>query len=165
MDLLKILHPDAVRNAQSVGSKKRLFQDLAVIASQNYGIDPEDAVEALLERENLGPTGVGRGVALPHARLENLDRIVEHKDANDAELRVNEMNAGIYVFDSKTLFELLPQVGNNNAQGEYYLPDVLSLILERGGKVAIEKTNYITEIQGVNTIQQLRDLDAEFQKI
>jgi len=70
MDLLKILHPDAVRNTQSVGSKKRLFQDLALIASQNYGIDPEAAVEALLERENLGPTGVGHGVALPHARLK-----------------------------------------------------------------------------------------------
>ena len=107
-------------------------------------------------------SGYGRVI---RNKNNNLDRIVEHKDANDDELRVNEMNAGIYVFDSKTLFELLPQIGNNNAQGEYYLPDVLSLILERGGKVAIEKTNYITEIQGVNTIQQLRDLDAEFQKI
>jgi len=45
------------------------------------------------------------------------------------------------------------------------LPDVLSLILEKGGKVAIEKTNNITEIQGVNTVQQLKDLNAEFQKI
>ena len=94
-----------------------------------------------------------------------LDKIVEHKDAKGQELNVNEMNAGIYVFDCKTLFKLLPQVGNNNVQGEYYLPDVLSLILEKGGKVAIEKTNNITEIQGVNTLQQLKDLDAEFQKI
>ena len=92
-------------------------------------------------------------------------KIVEHKDANETQLCVNEMNAGIYVFDCKTLFELLPQVSNNNAQGEYYLPDVLSLILEQDGKVAIEKTNNITEIQGVNTVQQLKDLDAEFQKI
>ena len=76
MDLHKILHADAVRNSQSVGSKKRLFQDLAAIAFQNYGIDPEGAVEALLEREILGPTGVGRGVALPHARIESLDQIV-----------------------------------------------------------------------------------------
>ena len=76
MDLLEILHSDAVRNTQSVGSKKRLFQDLAAIAAQSYGIDPEIAVEALLERETLGPTGVGRGVALPHARLDKLDRIV-----------------------------------------------------------------------------------------
>ena len=76
MDLHKILHADAVRNSQSVGSKKRLFQDLAALAFQNYGIDPEGAVEALLEREILGPTGVGRGVALPHARIESLDQIV-----------------------------------------------------------------------------------------
>jgi len=76
MDLHKILHADAVRNSQSVSSKKRLFQDLAAIAFQNYGIDPEGAVEALLEREILGPTGVGRGVALPHARIESLDQIV-----------------------------------------------------------------------------------------
>ena len=76
MDLLEILHVDAVRNTQSVGSKKRLFQDLAAIALQNYGIDPEVAIEALLERETLGPTGVGRGVALPHARIDGLGRIV-----------------------------------------------------------------------------------------
>jgi UDP-N-acetylglucosamine diphosphorylase/glucosamine-1-phosphate N-acetyltransferase len=107
-------------------------------------------------------TGYGRVI-----RNENntLDRIVEHKDANNDELNVNEMNAGIYVFDCKTLFKLLPQVGNNNAQGEYYLPDVLSLIIQRGGKVALEITKNITEIQGVNTIQQLGDLDAEFYKI
>jgi bifunctional UDP-N-acetylglucosamine pyrophosphorylase/glucosamine-1-phosphate N-acetyltransferase len=107
-------------------------------------------------------TGYGRVIRNPQG---NLDRIVEHKDANEAELSVKEMNAGIYVFDCKTLFTLLPQIGNNNAQGEYYLPDVLSLILEQEGKVAIEKTNNITEIQGVNTVQQLKDLDAEFQKI
>ena len=107
-------------------------------------------------------TGYGRVIR----NLEgNLDKIVEHKDANEYELAVKEMNAGIYIFDCKRLFELLPQVGNNNAQREYYLPDVLSLILSQGGKVAIEKTNNITEIQGVNTIQQLKDLDAEFQKI
>lgn len=76
MDLLNILHPDAVRVAHSVSSKKRLFQDLAAICSQTYGISSDLAVEALLERENLGPTGVGRGVALPHARLDNLDHIV-----------------------------------------------------------------------------------------
>ena len=107
-------------------------------------------------------TGYGRVIRNTQG---NLDQIVEHKDANESQLCVNEMNAGIYVFDCKMLFELLPQIGNNNSQGEYYLPDVLSLMLDQGGKVAIEKTNNITEIQGVNTVQQLKDLDAEFQKI
>lgn len=75
MDLLDILHPDAVRVAHAVSSKKRLFQDLAAIGQQSYQLPADIAVDALLERENLGPTGVGRGVALPHARLDNLDRI------------------------------------------------------------------------------------------
>ena len=76
MDLIDILHSEAVRTAHSVASKKRLFQDLAAVAGQAYGINPEVAIEALLERETLGPTGVGRGVALPHARLETIDHIV-----------------------------------------------------------------------------------------
>ena len=76
MDLIDILHSEAVRTAHSVGSKKRLFQDLAAVAGQAYGINPEVAIEALLERETLGPTGVGRGVALPHARLDTIDHIV-----------------------------------------------------------------------------------------
>ena len=124
--------------------------------------DASNSRATLLSAEVNDATGYGRVI---RNSVGNLDRIVEHKDANENELNVNEMNAGIYVFDCKTLFELLPQVGNNNSQGEYYLPDVLSLILDKGGKVAIEKTNNITEIQGVNTIQQLKDLDAEFKKI
>lgn len=121
-----------------------------------------DSKATLLSAIVNDATGYGRVI---RNSIGNLDRIVEHKDANQNELNVKEMNAGIYVFDCRTLFELLPQVGNNNSQGEYYLPDVLSLILHQGGKVAIEKTNNITEIQGVNTIQQLKDLDAKFQKI
>ena len=121
-----------------------------------------DSKATLLSAIVNDATGYGRVI---RNSIGNLDRIVEHKDANQNELNVKEMNAGIYVFDCRTLFELLPQVGNNNSQGEYYLPDVLSLILHQGGKVAIEKTNNITEIQGVNTTQQLKDLDAKFQKI
>ena len=118
-----------------------------------------DSKATLLSAIVNDATGYGRVI---RNSIGNLDRIVEHKDANQNELNVKEMNAGIYVFDCRTLFELLPQVGNNNSQGEYYLPDVLSLILHQGGKVAIEKTNNITEIQGVNTIQQLKGLDEKF---
>ena len=57
-------------------SKKRLFQELGEIAAQGYGLSAEIAIDGLQERESLGPTGVGHGIALPHARLEDLDRIV-----------------------------------------------------------------------------------------
>jgi PTS system nitrogen regulatory IIA component len=56
-------------------SKKRLFQELAEIASQAYGLNAATALDGLQERESLGPTGVGNGIALPHARLVGLDRI------------------------------------------------------------------------------------------
>jgi len=102
------------------------------------------------------PHGYGRVIRTTNG---NLEKIVEHKDANENELKIDEINSGIYVFDSKILFKMLPQVKNNNSQGEYYLPDVLTMILENKLKVGVEKTKNITEIQGVNTIEQLQQLE------
>ena len=76
MDIAKILKPEAVRVLAGMTSKKRLFQDLGEVAAAVYGLTAAVAVDGLLERESLGPTGVGHGIALPHARLEGLDRIV-----------------------------------------------------------------------------------------
>ena len=60
----------------TLSSKKRLFQDLGDIAASVYGLRASDAVDALQDRESLGPTGVGHGVALPHARLDGIDHVV-----------------------------------------------------------------------------------------
>ena len=76
MELTGILDPGAIRVLSSVSSKKRLFQAIADAAHVRYGLDPATTVEALLDREGLGPTGVGHGVALPHARLPDLERVV-----------------------------------------------------------------------------------------
>ncbi len=76
MELSRILKPEAVKVVASASSKKRLLHDLGDLAFSAYGVNPSAAVEALLERETLGPTGVGHGVALPHARLTDLDRVV-----------------------------------------------------------------------------------------
>lgn len=75
MKFSDLLKPAAVRVVAHVTSKKRLFQDLADIASSVYGLDAVAAVDALQERENLGPTGVGHGVALPHARIAGVDDV------------------------------------------------------------------------------------------
>ena len=80
------------------------------------------------------PYGYGRIVRNASGRLE---RIVEEKDATQAEKDINEISSGIFAFNNKTLFEKLTQVKNDNAQGEYYLPDVLSLILNDGGIVEV----------------------------
>ena len=65
-------------------------------------------------------------------------------------------------FDSKILFRLLPLVKNNNLQNEYYLPDVINLIIEEKGKVAIDKIKNYIEIQGVNNIEQLAEANEYF---
>lgn len=76
MELSEILQPEAVKVFAKLTSKKRLFQDLGDVASTCYGLELNSAINALQERESLGPTGVGHGVALPHARIEGLDRVV-----------------------------------------------------------------------------------------
>lgn len=76
MEISNILKPEAVKVIASASSKKRLLHELGEIANTVYGLDANMAVEALLERENLGPTGVGHGVALPHARVDDLEQVV-----------------------------------------------------------------------------------------
>lgn len=76
MDLGTILQAEAVKVLSAVSSKKRLFQDIGELAHSAYGLDASATVEALLERESLGPTGVGHGVALPHTRLPDLDQVI-----------------------------------------------------------------------------------------
>ncbi len=76
MNLGSLLKPEAVRVLGSVTSKKRLMRDLCDVAAGCYGIDADDGLVALQDRESIGPTGVGNGVALPHARIAGLDRVV-----------------------------------------------------------------------------------------
>ena len=76
MEFSNLLKPEAIRIFSSVSSKKRLLHDIAGIAEACYQTDYSQTVEALIERESLGPTGVGGGIALPHARLEKLDKVV-----------------------------------------------------------------------------------------
>ncbi len=75
MRISEILNAAAVRTIGSASSKKRVFQEIAQIAASCYGLDAQAVVDALNAREGLGPTGVGNGVALPHAHLEGLDQV------------------------------------------------------------------------------------------
>lgn len=75
MDMTRLLKPEAVRVLAVVTSKKRLFRDLGEVAAAAYGVAADRALESLQEREGLGSTGVGQGVALPHARVAGLDAV------------------------------------------------------------------------------------------
>ncbi|MFK7837620.1 MAG: PTS sugar transporter subunit IIA [Sulfitobacter sp.] len=76
MEFAKLLKPEAVKVLTSASSKKRLMQDIGDLVNAAYDLDAVRVVEALMMRESLGPTGVGHGVALPHARVEGLENVV-----------------------------------------------------------------------------------------
>ena len=76
MQISRILSHTAVKTVSAVTSKKRLFQEVAELAAGAYDLPADRALSALLERESLGPTAVGHGVALPHARMEEVDAVV-----------------------------------------------------------------------------------------
>ncbi|MFD2617447.1 bifunctional UDP-N-acetylglucosamine diphosphorylase/glucosamine-1-phosphate N-acetyltransferase GlmU [Terrilactibacillus laevilacticus] len=93
------------------------------------------------------PYGYGRIIRKPAGELA---RIVEEKDATQDEKLVNEVNTGIYCFDNQKLFETLKKVNNNNAQGEYYLPDVIEILTKSSEKVAAYSIDNEDETIGVN---------------
>ncbi|AXI26121.1 bifunctional UDP-N-acetylglucosamine diphosphorylase/glucosamine-1-phosphate N-acetyltransferase GlmU [Gemella sp. ND 6198] len=93
------------------------------------------------------PFAYGRIIRDTNGKLE---KIVEEKDATEPEKQVKEINSGIYCFDNKLLFEMLEEVKNNNKQGEYYLPDVLYLIRNRGEIIETYLCNDFDETFGVN---------------
>lgn len=97
-------------------------------------------------------TGYGRII---RAQDGSVERIVEQKDANNEEKAIREINAGIYCFDVKTLFKALESVTNDNAQGEYYLTDVLEIIKRGGDKISAVTAEDFSETLGINSRQQL----------
>ncbi len=96
------------------------------------------------------PTGYGRIVR----RDKGVEKIVEHKDCNEDELNINEINAGMYCFDIKNLLEALDKLSNNNAQGEYYLTDVIEILKSQGEKIGAMITDF-EETLGVNSRAEL----------
>ena len=75
-DLSDLLEPQAVQGALSVPNKKSLFQQLAAVAAKHVAVDAKVVVERLAERERLGSTGFGGGVAIPHAKIEGLAHVI-----------------------------------------------------------------------------------------
>ena len=98
------------------------------------------------------PTGYGRIIRDADG---NFVKSVEHKDATEAELASHEINSGMYIFDTKELREALDLIQPNNAQGEYYLPDTLTIIKEKGLKVDAYALDDPEDITGVNDQEQL----------
>ena len=90
--------------------------------------------------------------------------VVEHKDASEEQRRIREINTGLLAAPYRDFQAYLPRVGNDNQQGEYYLPDVLSLAVSEGRKVASCEAGSELEILGVNDRVQLNQVEREFQR-
>ncbi|MGY3766701.1 bifunctional UDP-N-acetylglucosamine diphosphorylase/glucosamine-1-phosphate N-acetyltransferase GlmU [Vagococcus vulneris] len=106
-----------------------------------------NAKATILSAIAADPTGYGRVIRDLDGHVE---KIVEQKDASSTELTVTEFNTGTYCFDNQLLFKALDQVGNNNAQGEYYLPDVISILKKQGETVSAFIMDSEDESMGVN---------------
>ena len=108
------------------------------------------------------PTGYGR--ILRDEAGEQVLGIVEHKDADEAQRAIDEVNSGIYAFDLAVLRSALSRIGTDNAQGEMYLTDVLAIAREDGGSVRALVTDDPVLVEGANDRVQLAQLGAEMRR-
>jgi len=119
--------------------------------------EKEQAVATVLSAHLDNPTGYGR--IIRSADGKRIIKMVEHKDASPEERLVSEINSGIYVFKKRELFSALRCIKNDNAQKEYYLPDVFNVFLEQGLPITALVTESFEEICGVNTPEQLQEAE------
>ena len=115
-----------------------------------------DAAVVVLTMQPEDPFGYGRIIRDADGAVE---RIVEQKDATPEEAAVRECNSGFYCFDAQALFKAIDQVDSDNAQGEYYLTDVLEICRKAGRPVLALQTTDTAECLGINTPEQLADVE------
>jgi len=113
-----------------------------------------EAAATVLTAVVAAPDGYGRIVR----EGDRIASIVEHKDASAVEREIREINSGVYAFDIAPLFAALREIGSTNAQGEYYLPDLVRIYRSRGLTVETVRLEDPREILGVNSRKELADV-------
>jgi len=106
------------------------------------------------------PFGLGR---IKRDKDGNIEAIVEQKDANADEQKIQEINSGIYCVDNALLHKYLPKLSNDNAQQEYYLTDIVKMAVAEGINIVAIEPEHSFEIEGVNNRQQLASLERTWQ--
>jgi bifunctional UDP-N-acetylglucosamine pyrophosphorylase / glucosamine-1-phosphate N-acetyltransferase len=164
---------------EQLGTGHAVLQAMPSVADDStvlilYGDVPligVDSLLALLEQAQAAPALLTARLANPHGygrilRDNNgtLQGVVEQKDASTEQLGINEINTGVMAAPASDLKRYLPLVGNSNAQGEYYLPDVLSLAVAEGRTVKSSLAESELDILGVNDCVQLNEVEREFQR-
>ncbi|MCG8394616.1 MAG: bifunctional UDP-N-acetylglucosamine diphosphorylase/glucosamine-1-phosphate N-acetyltransferase GlmU [Pseudomonadales bacterium] len=121
----------------------------------------DDKTLALMTLTLDDPSGYGRIV---RDGQNNVQRIVEQKDASEAELGIPEINTGILACSREFLADCLPKLSSNNAQGEYYLTDVIAMAVQSGLSVETLQPEFAWEVDGVNDRVQLSRLERLYQQ-
>ncbi|MBQ0712443.1 MAG: bifunctional UDP-N-acetylglucosamine diphosphorylase/glucosamine-1-phosphate N-acetyltransferase GlmU [Porticoccus sp.] len=141
-----------------------LYGDVPLISSKTIAgmlHKVSDRSMSLLTVQLTDPTGYGRIVRDDNGKVM---AIVEQKDASREQLQISEVNTGVLALPSHCLQEWLPQIGNENAQGEYYLTDIISIARNAGFQVETLQPQSIEEVEGVNNRLQLNNLERYYQK-
>ncbi|WP_323841145.1 MULTISPECIES: bifunctional UDP-N-acetylglucosamine diphosphorylase/glucosamine-1-phosphate N-acetyltransferase GlmU [unclassified Moraxella] len=119
-----------------------------------------DSPFAMLTMDTKTPFGLGRIIR----RDGQVVAIVEEKDANQSQKQITEINSGVYCIDNKILHTYLNKLTNDNAQGEYYLTDIVKMAVDDGIHIATVSPTYAFEIEGVNDRIQLANLERTYQR-
>lgn len=164
---------DAVKKAVPFLKKEKSADQVLVLSGDAPLIRPE-SVKSLVEEQRAeeakctvltgmlsDPTGYGRVIRNSHGYVE---KVVEEKDANLEEKSVLEVNSGTYCFEKQALVKGIGQIGSENAQQEYYLPDLMQLYAQEGEKVCAVKTGDADEILGINSRLELARAEKAFQR-
>ena len=169
---------DWVEQAEQLGTGHAVQMTLPVLKNEGMSLIlsgdvpcvTQDTLQRLLDASK--DTGIGLvTLTLPDASgygrivRENgaIQAIVEHKDASEQQRQIKEINTGIYCVSNAKLHEWLPKLSNDNAQGEYYLTDIVAMALADGMTVASVEPTLAFEVEGVNDRVQLAALEREFQ--
>lgn len=108
------------------------------------------------------PDATGYGRIIRDGNSDSLKEIIEHKDASEEVRKIREVNSGTFCFDNQKLFDVINQIGNQNAQGEYYLTDAVKILHDNGLTVSVVAADDPNEVQGVNDTEQLQQLETLF---
>jgi bifunctional UDP-N-acetylglucosamine pyrophosphorylase/glucosamine-1-phosphate N-acetyltransferase len=107
------------------------------------------------------PSGYGRVIK---DKKGNIIRIVEEADASPEEKKINEVNSSVYCFDCRVLFENLGKINRRNVQGEYYLTDIIEVLIKNGKNVSSMEAGDYSEVIGINDKAQLNKVEDMLQK-
>lgn len=141
--------------------------DMPLISSDTI----KNAINKHIEENNAGtiltsdfenPTGYGR---IAKDSKGKVTKIVEDKDASEEEKRIKEINSGLYCFNTELLIKALSKINNNNRQSEYYLTDVIEILINQGEKVDTYKIANNYEIMGINDRVQLNQASSEMRRV